>query len=129
MGALDKENFFGPGQPLKPTPCACAAVPGGPNNCPDGCKRKSGTTTTVLNFKDGTATVDGENVTMRAALVNAGMATDSTTRISMLREMHTEATQDLELAVAEQRPNAVYEHGEAVAALEEIINYIETNHS
>lgn len=86
-------------------------------------------TTTVLGFKDGAATVDGESATMRAALVNVGMATDFTTRISMLREMHTEATQDLELAVAEQRPNAVYEHGEAVAALEELINYIETNNS
>lgn len=63
---------------------------------------------------------------VRAGHVLREVANEPATRLAMLQEMHTEATQDLALAIAEQRPDDVHAHSEAVDACQELINYYTT---
>lgn len=61
---------------------------------------------------------------VRADKVLREVANEPATRLLMLREMLVEANKDLEEAMQNQEPQAVYEHGEAVAACEELIKYL-----
>lgn len=101
-----------------------------PENCSGACGINAATSAPraiTLSLGDATATIDGRPVPIEEGMAAMRkMNGEPPTRLEMLREMHTEATQDLALALAEQRPNDVHAHSVAVDACKELLTYYST---